>query len=272
MRFLLEIVDMKSRLLLVVGLLAAAATSSPGLYGQGLPFDAEGSVRSRGELERLLALDEETLASPAYSSGVKREAERNAERIRFRLREGDFRVGDRVALYVEGEPQLPDTVPVESGPLISLPLFGQISLAGVLRSEIQEHLTREISQFIRDPVVRANGLMRLSILGLVGSPGFFVVPAELLVTEALMVAGGPAGDADLTSLRIERGSALLIGGQDLQEAMREGRTLDQLNLQAGDQIVLPERQGSGIWGTMGQTFLFAIPSTLILVLVTNRFR
>jgi len=252
--------------MLLVALLATVTWVPSSAMGQSLTLDSEGSVRSREDLRRLLGLYEEAMASPAYSAAVKRQAERNAQRIRIRLSEGDFRVGDRVVLYVEGEPTLPDTIPVESGPVISLPLFGQITLRGVLRSELQQHLTREFAQFIRDPVVRANGLMRLSVQGQVTNPGFFVVPADMLVTEALMVAGGPTGAADLGSLRIERGSEQLIAGQDLQEAMREGRTLDQLNMQAGDQVVLPERRGS-VLGGFGQAILFAIPTALITFLV-----
>ena len=33
--------------------------------------------------------------------------------------------------------------------------------------------------------------------------------------------------------------------------MRNGLTLDQLNLQAGDQIVVPERRTGGFLGTIG---------------------
>jgi protein involved in polysaccharide export with SLBB domain len=113
-------------------------------------------------------------------------------------------------------------------------------------------------------VVRASGLMRLSIQGQVGSPGFYVVPAESLVSEALMVAGGPASQADLDALRIERGSDRLMDGEELQEAMRDGRTLDQLNLQAGDQIVLPAaRSGAGIWGAVLRYGLI-VASTVLL--------
>jgi protein involved in polysaccharide export with SLBB domain len=224
------------------------------------PLDADpgSSVRTRADLERLLMLYEQAMASPVYSAGVKEQAEVNAERIRVRLERGDFRVGDRIALYVEGEPNLPDTVPVESGPSITLPLFGRIGLEGVLRSEISEHLTEQLGQFIKDPVVRASGLMRLSVQGEVGNPGFYVVPAEMLVTEALMAAGGPSGSADLSELRIERGTELLASGEELQEALRDGWTLDQLNMQAGDQIVLPAESG-GIWGRVGRVALVVVP-------------
>lgn len=248
--------------------LALLAVPALGTAQTLLETDPGNSVRTRADLERLVDFYEEVVSSPAYSNRLKAEAQTNVERVRARLRDGDFRVGDRIVLDVQGEPQLPDTVSVEAGPRIVLPLFGDVGLSGVLRSEIEPHLTRELSAFIRDPVVRARGLMRLSIQGRVGAPGFYVVPAEMLVTEALMVAGGPAGDSDLEKVRIERGTTTLMEGQELQNAMRDGWTLDQLNLQAGDQVVLPERSGSA-WGTIGRAMLGIIPGVLIAVLVTG---
>lgn len=237
--------------------------SSAGLSAQiPVEFGPGSAELSREDLTQLLQQYEEAIASPAYSGGVKDAARASAARIRERLEKGDFRVGDRVALSVQGEPNLPDTVVVEPGPQITLPLFGSISLAGVLRSEIQEHLTRELGRIIRDPVVRAQALMRLSIQGSVGSPGFYVVPADLLVSDALMIAGGPAGNANLDGLRIERGSTRLLDGRAMQDALLQGRTLDQLNLQAGDQIFLPQRSGS-IWSSVFR-YGMIIASTLWL--------
>ena len=242
---------MRYTILLAVALTTLVALAPAAAPAQVLPDSDPGRpVRTRADLERLLAEYDAALASPAYSESVKRAVRADAQRVRSRLRDGDFRVGDRITLYVEGEPNLPDQVVVESGPRISLPLFGDIPLHGVLRSEISDHLTRELGRFIKDPVVRAGGLMRVSILGQVGNPGFFVVAADGLVTDALMLAGGPGANADLEKLRIERGPIELMSGPALQEAMREGLTLDQLNLQAGDQIVLPESTG-GFWTRVG---------------------
>jgi len=217
--------------------------AAEGLSAQ-IPIEFSPSSRelSRADLQHLLEQYEEAIASPAYSDQMKDAARVSAGRIRERLEEGDFKVGDRVALTVQGEPNLPDTLTVEPGPQITVPLFGSISLAGVLRSEIQEHLTRELGKTIHDPVVRAKGLMRLSVQGAVGAPGFYVVPADVLVSEAVMIAGGPGGNADLEKIRVVRGMEPLLSGPAMQDALLEGRTLDQLNLQAGDQLYVPQKQ------------------------------
>jgi protein involved in polysaccharide export with SLBB domain len=225
--------------------------------------DPGSAIRTRAELEELLAGYDDVLASPAYSEAVKATTRMRADRVRQRLTLGDFMLGDRVVLSVQGETALPDTVPVEAGQIINLANFGEISVAGVLRSEIQDHLTRELGRYINDPVVRAEGLLRVSIQGTVSQPGFYVIPADMLLTEAIMVAGGPSQTSDLEGLRVERGPTLVMDGPELQEALRLGRTFDQLNLQAGDQLYLPADAG-GFWRQVA--FALGIVTSVVVIL------
>ena len=262
---------MKRTSKLTMTLLAVVIVTIPGLLGAqvGLQSDSGGSVRSRDDLETLLRQYEEVLQSPAYSAAMKADTRLRSGRVRERLTRGDFRLGDAIALFVQGELALPDTVAVQSGatgPTISLPLFGDIPLDGVLRSEITEHITQALSQFIRDPLVRAEGLMRISVQGAVGQPGFYVVPADMLISETLMVAGGPGPNSALDELRVERGVEVLLEGEALQEELRRGTTLDQLNLQAGDQLFLPpEGAGGGFFGNLGLIVGLVSSVTLIIV-------
>ncbi len=235
-----------------------------------VPFESDPgtSVRSRADLEELLRFYEDALLSPAYSDQVKASLGAEAARVRTRLRDGDFKLGDRIVLSVQGEPNLPDTVPVVAGPKITLPLFGDIELAGVLRSEVEAHIAQALSSFLRNPQVEAQGLMRVSIQGMVGAPGFYVVPADILLGEVLMVAGGPAQNANLEDLRIERGVEVLMDGDELQEALRQGLSLDQLNMQAGDQVVLPQR-GNGLFSNVALVVGLLTSITLVIVQISR---
>lgn len=217
-------------------------------------WNPEGLIMQRSGLEELLTRLEAVAASSGYSGRVRESARRDAELIRQRLEGGDFRVGDQVQIRVEGEPDIPPEVPVEPGPRIVLPVIGPISLEGVLRSELEDHLTRELGRFIQDPVVDAEARIRVSILGAVGQPGFYTAPAYMLVSEALMLAGGPGQESDMEEMRIERAGNVLIDGDEMRQILAEGRTLDQLNLRAGDQILVPAvEEGSFLqsgWGTV----------------------
>ncbi len=223
----------------------------PGFLGAQLPpgWDASEFQMTRSALEELLARYESVASSPGYSGGVKDDARRSAALIRARLEEGDFRVGDRIVVRLEGAPEgvLPDTLVVVAGSALSIPGMGRISLKGVLRSELQEHLTTEIGRFVRDPQLSARSLIRLSVQGAVGSPGFYVFPSEMLLSDVLMQAGGPSPRADLEDLRVRRGNLDLMDGTEVQTALDEGRSLDQLGLQAGDEITVSEKSEQNLW-------------------------
>jgi hypothetical protein len=66
-----------------------------------------------------------------------------------------------------------------------------------------------------------------------------------------MMAGGPGANAQLEELRVERAGQPLYEEEAVQEALRAGLTLDQLNLEAGDQVFLPTRSTSNfLLGTL----------------------
>lgn len=226
------VLSLASAILLAGSLSAAAQTPN---------WDATGLQLTRAELQDLLRRFEETAQMEGYSADLRRQAAAEAAIVRQRLEEGDLRVGDRVALTVENHAALTDTFNVVAGREIVLPEIGPIPLAGVLRSELQEHLTAQIGRFIRQPVVRARSLIRLEIMGAVGRAGFYTMPSDILLSDALMVAGGPQ-DAALDRMRIERGDEVIWGSERLREAIVEGRTLDQLSLRAGDTILVPEER------------------------------
>lgn len=162
-----------------------------------------------------------------------------AEAIRLRLGSGDFRTGDQVALEVTGEPDLTGTFTVEGGQVLVLPLAGEVSLAGVLRSELQDHMTAALAKVLKDPTVRARSLIQLSILGEVARPGFYVVTPDALLSEAFMEAGGPTTGAKMKKLRIERATQGAWVPSETPEGSLEARSVNELGLRSGDRVVVP---------------------------------
>ena len=175
------------------------------------------------------------------------ESDRNkASALRIRLRDGDFRPGDRIRLVIEGSVTQDDTISVIAGSKVLLKEIGEIPLAGVLRSELQDYITKQLGKYIKDVRVRATPLVRLSILGPVGKAGFFYLPSDIPVSEAIMRAGGSSGNADLNKSVIRRGTAELYDSRNTRTALNEGLTLDQLSLRDGDSIEVGEKT-SGRW-------------------------
>jgi len=151
----------------------------------------------------------------------------------------DFQVGDRILLVVEGDSMLTDTFTVVAGPAIQLPVIGAVSLAGVPRKELEAHMRRALARYLKDPVVRARALIRVSVQGAIARPGFYAVPTDLVLADALMVAGGPIQEARVDKMRIRRNGSQIWSGPKLQAAIARGATLEELGLRAGDQIDVP---------------------------------
>ena len=224
----------------------------------------------RAELTRLLDQYDTLSRSTAYSEALREEVRVQADIIRERLRTGDFRAGDRIALFIEGDQVVQwDTLTIEAGPHIDVPTLGPITLQGVLRSELESHLSTEIGRFIQTPRVQARALIRLSVMG-VGRPGFYTIPADVPLSDVVMLTGGPAAGADPGRIRIERGQNVLWSVEELLAPVADGRTLDDLGVQAGDRIILPEGPAPGgggadsqILGRVIQSFTFVLVPVLL---------
>ncbi len=228
--------------LVLCGALAWFPTSE--ILAQG--SDARRAQATRAELEASLVEIDQILASPGYSGRVKSTRRREAELVRERLVKGDFQAGDQVGLFVQGETALTAVFTVRAGQMLVLPQIPEISLRGVLRSELKDHLTRELSRFIRDPQIDVTDAgVRIAILGQVGSPGFYTVPSDKLASEAIMQAGGPLPTANLDGVVIRRGGKTIIGEAELGQAIVSGLTLDQLNIHGGDELYVPGTRSTG---------------------------
>ena len=254
-----------TKLVILIGALAMAV---PAVCSGQDPITPRRLEIERSELTRLLAQYDALARSTAYSEALRDDVRVQADMIRERLRTGDFRVGDQITLFIEGEQAVQwDTLTIEAGPQIDVPTVGPITLHGVLRSELESHLSTEIGRFIQTPRVQARALIRLSVMG-VGRPGFYTIPADVPLSDVVMLTGGPAAQADPGRIRIERGQNVLWSVEELLAPVADGRTLDDLGLQAGDRIILPEGSGPG-GGGVGSRILPEVirSSTFVLISV-----
>ena len=246
----------------LAALLFALCCALPGAAGAQERWDA-GLQPTRAEMDARAARYEAAARAPESTAQVREIATREAERIRVRLRDGDFQEGDRVALVVENEEALSDTFAVGQGRTLALPGVGTLQLAGILRSELNAHVDNFLRRYMRDPVVRSRSLIRIAVTGQVARPGFFLLPAEAPLADALMAAGGPLPTAKLAHARVERVGTRIWEGAFLRHAIASGQTLDQMSLRAGDEIVVPA-EGSGR-GAAALRAAAVIPATLLAI-------
>ncbi|HKC45993.1 MAG TPA: polysaccharide biosynthesis/export family protein [Gemmatimonadales bacterium] len=186
-----------------------------------------------------------------------------AQQIRARMTRGDFLPGDRIKLVVDSEPQLSDTFPVGPSQELVLPIVGVISLHGVLRSELQAAMTRELGRFLREPIVRATPLIRLSIAGEVARPGYYMMSPTEVLSDVVTAAGGTTQNAEVEKMYVQRGDNRLYEGNALQGLISEGRTLDEASIRPGDKFVIPTRNTDSVFYTVRTiSILLSIPLTI----------
>jgi protein involved in polysaccharide export with SLBB domain len=218
----------------------------------------------REHLQQQLVYYEGASESPAYSDEMRSVAGQEAARVRTRLRDGDFRIGDRVLVVVEQQSALTDTFIVSLGPALVLPGVGSVALTGVLQDELQSTVRTAVWRVYRGAVVRAQRLMRISVEGFVGRPSFYDVSAESRLDDILQLAGGPQGQAEIAKTSVYRGRDRLMAGDSVLLALRTFRTLEDLGLSDGDRIVVPQRRGVDRAERSVRTFsiLLGIPLTI----------
>lgn len=244
-------------------LVAAVVWPAPGAAQSSTDLTAGQLYATRAQLENMLAKYEAGSESAVYSDAVRMPSGDEAELIRLRLERGDFEVGDIVSLTVSGQPNLTNDFTVVDGQLLLLPEVDEFSLRGVLRSELRERLTEHLALFIRDPRVFVQTKVTIFVDGDVGAPGIHTVPAESRLTEVLVLAGQPLATARLDKMKVKRRDETIWDGEDLQQAMIQGRTIDQLNLRAGDTIEVPG-QSSRNWGEVIRSLYYLVPLSLAL--------
>jgi protein involved in polysaccharide export with SLBB domain len=233
-------------------LLCWIAAALPAVAQQPLGRTAGSTLATRASLESTLAR-------------LQRDGSAHAEAalIRSRLDGGDFQMGDRILLKVEGERQLSDTFTVGPGPALPLPV-GDVPLGGVLHAELQDRVRAYLARYLRDPLVQTRPLLRILIEGEVARPGFYAVPPDLPLADMVGLAGGLTQRAKVKDVRVERGTDQIWGGEPLRQAMGRGLTLDQLSLRAGDRVYVPGRGDFGrTIGILGA--IVAIPFTIYTI-------
>ena len=275
-RFVRRIVVDPCPLLLGLGLCSAGAVvGAAPLYAQTAVAQAAPTQpptnRSpiRTDLEAAAATFERC-ANTDKSSDRRDACRAQAGIIRARLAQGDFQAGHRILIFVAGDSVLSDTFTVKSDQKLQLPNLPEIKLAGVLNSELQGYLQTQLAQYIRNPAVRAQALLRVSVSGDVASPGFYSLPIDTPVSDVIMTAGGPTSTADMNKSVLRRGKEVVVKQAGLQEAFRGELTMSDIGARPGDELYVPGKPTNNRWQKTAAVATAVTGIVWSLVWITNR--
>jgi len=241
-------------------LVLTAAVSGGILEAQTSPTGPAGYV-TRAELERQAAS-----AAPAEAAS-----------IRERLRDGDFRIGDRIVISTRSNAMLPegvaralnDTLVVREGRTIRVPNVPDFPLAGILRSELEQKLNAHLQGYLRNVDVRVEPLVQANLSGPVGRAGFTVLAPDMLLTDAIMAGGGISQNADVRRTVIKRDGETVIDSDSIRVAIQRGATLDQIDFQTNDEIAVGTRRNLN-WRTILGIVTAVGSAAWVILRLTNR--
>ena len=254
---------------LLVGLLAVAPLASA--TGQS----SIGEMRrqaTRTELQNAAkSLQSAALSAPDAKARTRYLADANA--IEARLTNGDFVPGDRIMLLVEGDSALSDTFTVVGERMLPLPNIPPISLQGVLDSELEPHLTKEVLRYIKQVTVQATPLVRISLLGFPQS-SFYTVPVDQAITDVITAAGGwgnPTTSA-INKTVVRRAGEVVMDAKSTAEAIRLGKTVGDMAMRDGDELYLPDKATSTFDWQKALGAVSAITGVFFLIKYGGRWR
>jgi polysaccharide export outer membrane protein len=148
---------------------------------------------------------------------------------------------------------------VLAGGELNLPLLGTISVGGMTLQQAADVIEEQLSEFVRRPRVTLSLLdarpLQVAIAGEVNRPGAYTMPldSELgipTLTQVIDLAGGITQTADIRNIQVHR--QLPTHQQrsltrendtvsvDLMQLLREGQLEEDIPLQDGDRILIPE--------------------------------
>ncbi|EDX85748.1 Polysaccharide biosynthesis/export protein [Synechococcus sp. PCC 7335] len=161
--------------------------------------------------------------------------------------------GDEVRIDVFGAPEYSGEFLLLPNGTISLPVTGQISLAGLTLSDAAQAVTQRYTPYLRSPTVSlvptTLRAVQIGVVGEVGSPGTYTIDVRddgvvtfPSLTDALRLAGGITSRADIRQIEVyrpDRFGQTQVLQVNLWELLQEGNLSNDVALRSGDTVAIP---------------------------------
>lgn len=199
--------------------------------------------------------------------------------IQFDTYQYRLKPGDKLAFYGMGlsEPAsrlkphthpdadlLPPALVLPDG-TVAIPPLGQVNAAGKTLAELNDTLNSQLRPYYRFAQITASLIEmapeQVLVLGQIKQQGYVQVPAGTRLSQLVATAGGVGDKADLSRVYLHRKADDMVYQANLLAVMGQAKTQEDLLVQAGDIVVIPEAQ-----------MPFSYPAYLIGPLMPEAFR
>lgn len=220
-------------------------------------------------VERVAEL-EKGLGDGSLKGSAQKNGTRDLARLRSRLESGDFQVGDQIIVTVSQDAVQVDTATVRDGMVIAFAALPDVSVAGLLQSELLPRLQAHVDRFRKEHSVRVNLLTRLQVMGQVGRPGYYGISPDRPASELIMLAGGPTASAKLDQVTVRRDRKVIVKGSQWRDAVKSGTTVAQLGIQPGDEVMIGGKSSGNMLQSM-RGFAFAASGAFAFIRLLQFF-
>jgi protein involved in polysaccharide export with SLBB domain len=150
--------------------------------------------------------------------------------------------GDELQVRIWGQVEASLRVIVDRSGQIYIPQVGQISVAGVHYSDLEQHLKDEISRIFKNFNVTASmGRLRSIQVIVVGNaryPGTYTISSLSTLVNAVFASGGPTPQGSLRHIQVRRDGAV-ITDFDFYDLLVKGDKTKDVRLLPGDVLYIP---------------------------------
>ena len=182
-----------------------------------------------GDTEGLLPDDPMAKVTPVGFGTTSVEAEPESETTYL------LGAGDRIRVFVYGQPNLSRVYPIDGAGFIAMPLVGSVKAYGLTTYDLTNSIATQLREkYVRDPevTVEIDQYRPFAILGEVRNAGQFPYQAGMSAEMAVALAGGFGPRADERNIQITR----VIDGERQSMTVAPGTSI-----KPGDTIMVKER-------------------------------
>jgi protein involved in polysaccharide export with SLBB domain len=150
--------------------------------------------------------------------------------------------GDELQIRIWGQVEASLRVVVDRAGQIYVPRVGQIAVAGLRYSDLEESLKREISKIFKNFNLTANiGRIRsiqILVVGEARYPGTYNISSLSTLVNAVFATGGPTPQGSLRHILVRR-DGVTITDFDFYDLLIKGDKSKDVRLQSGDVLYVP---------------------------------
>lgn len=149
-----------------------------------------------------------------------------------------LRSGDVLKIVVWGQTEYSGDYQIDERGILEYPLVGELDVRDLTVPQLRDRIRQALETIFNSPFVTVRPQFRMAVLGKVERPGLYVVDPTLSVLDVVALAGGPAASGNLNRVK------LLRGGEEQRLGLEGGiggRTLLEIGVRSGDQIIVPRK-------------------------------